>query len=297
LRALPLVALALWVKGLVAIPFVLLAILLPRKSSKVLAVAALAILITFSFDPPSGGLWYLQRGWALVLGGWFVALTLRWPQASFTTRGLGSVFGAAATAALVLVRNPNALASVDSLMRVQINTAARTFDAAAQAASDPEVATRITTWVEAMTQASQQLYPSVLLVASICALGAAWWGYVRLAQGSDRGLGPLREFRFNDQLVWIAVVGVGLLVWGAPEVGSRVGANVVVFMSALYAVRGAAVVVFVMGGVSLTGGILVTLAMLLVAPYVVSLAVFIGLGDTWLHVRERAASALGGGAP
>lgn len=288
---------ALWIPGLITIPFVLLAILLPRNGATILAFAAAALLLTFTFSPPSGGLWYVQRGWALVLGGWFVALTLRWPGASFTTRALGAVFGAVAAVGLFLVRTPEALASVDSLVRVRINQAALAFDAAAESSTDPEVTSAMTAAVESATQFSQHVYPGMVLVMSLCALGVAWWLYVRVAQGSDRGLGPLRDFRFNDQLIWVAIIGVALLLWGAPEFGNRIGANTAVFMAALYAVRGAAVVVFVMGGVSLTGGILLTVAMLLVPPFVLSLAIFIGLGDTWLHVRERAVSALGGGAP
>jgi hypothetical protein len=281
--------------GLMTIPFVMLATLLPRKGSRILAFAALALLITLTAIPPSGGLWYVQRGWALVLGGWFVALTLRWPSSSFTARALGSVFGSAAAATLYLVRSPDALGALDALVKVRITEAGVVLEAAVQAASDPEVAETMAAMVESTTQAWQHLYPGALLIASLCGLAVAWWGYVRLAQGSDLGLGPLRDFRFNDQLVWIAIAAVALLLWEAPEFGNRLGANALLFMSALYAARGAAVVVFVMGGVSLTGGVLFTLAMLLVAPYVLSLAVFIGLGDTWLHVRERAVSALAGG--
>ncbi len=296
-RVLPLLLIAVWVPGLVTIPFVLLAVMLPRRGSRVLAFAALALFVTLTASPPTGGLWYIQRGWAVVLGGWFVAVTLKWPRASFTTRALGSVFGTTAAAALLLARSPNAFAALDTLVRVRVNTAALAFEEAAQRTADPQTIERVAAWTESMIQAVQALYPSALLIASVCALGAAWWGYVRLAQGSDRGLGSLRDFRFNDQMIWIAIAAVGLLLWGAPEMGNRLGANALVFMSALYAVRGAAVVVFVMGGVSFTGGILVSLGMLVVPPVVLSLAVFIGLGDTWLHVRERAVSALGGGTP
>lgn len=288
---------ALTAPALMTIPFVMLAVLLPRKGSRVLAVAALALLVTLQLLPASSGLWYVQRGWAIVLGGWFVALTLRWPNTAFITRALGAVFGSAVAATLYLQRAPDALVALDGMVRVRISEAATLFDAAAQAASDPELAETMAAVVDSTTQAWQHLYPGAVLIASLCALGVAWWGYVRLAQGSDLGLGPLREFRFNDQLVWVAIIAVGLLLWEAPEFGNRLGANALLFMSALYAARGAAVVVFVMGGVSLTGGVLFTLAMLLVAPYVISLAVFIGLGDTWLHVRERAVSALGGGTP
>ena len=44
----PLVLCALWIPGLITIPFVLLAILLPRNGATVLAFAAAALLLTFT---------------------------------------------------------------------------------------------------------------------------------------------------------------------------------------------------------------------------------------------------------
>jgi hypothetical protein len=61
----------------------------------------------------------------------------------------------------------------------------------------------------------------------------------------------------------------------------------VVFMGALYALRGVAVVLFLAGGVSLLGGIFLALGLLLVAPVLMTGAFVIGLGDTWLDLRAR----------
>ncbi|MEJ2679620.1 MAG: hypothetical protein P8174_11185, partial [Gemmatimonadota bacterium] len=46
---------------------------------------------------------YAQRGWVLVLGAWFIAMVLAWPQASFISRALGAVAGSTGTAALVFL--------------------------------------------------------------------------------------------------------------------------------------------------------------------------------------------------
>jgi len=302
IRAALLFLFALWVPvlpsmSLVTIPFVFLALLLPRRGSAVLALAALGLVVTLTLAPPSGGLWYVERGWAVLLGGWFVALTLRWPSSPFISRALGAVAGASAVTLALLSSRPGGARELDGLVKERlVELAALARETTARLATDDQVQTAMMTAVEAMTQIREQFYPGLLLIASVCALGVAWWAYVRLGQGSDRGLGPLRDFRFNDQLVWVTVVAVAAVLWGSSGGVTGFGANALLVMAALYAVRGAAVVVFVTGGVSLTGGVLVTLGMLFVAPYLVSLAVFIGLGDTWLGLRERARSALGGGS-
>jgi hypothetical protein len=114
--------------------------------------------------------------------------------------------------------------------------------------------------------------------------------YVRLSSGSDQGVGPLRDFRFNDHLVWVFITGLVLVLprWG--EALARVGANAVVFMGLLYAVRGAAVIMFLSGGLSLLGYVLLVFGLLFVSPLVLMGALVIGLGDTWLDVRSKAGS-------
>ena len=68
----------------------------------------------------------------------------------------------------------------------------------------------------------------------------------------------------------------------------RTGWNAVAFMGALYALRGAAVVAFFGGGQTLFGLLALAVALILVAPVVLTGALVIGLGDTWLDLRGRA---------
>jgi hypothetical protein len=121
----------------------------------------------------------------------------------------------------------------------------------------------------------------------------AWWGYVRLAAGSDQGLGPLKDFRFNDHFVWLLLVGLTLIVLGLGEAWTMAGTNAVVFMGGLYAVRGVAVVLFFNGGISLFGFLLMALAMLILAPVLIMGALVIGVGDTWLDLRAKAEALSG----
>ncbi len=283
--------------ALVTIPFILLADFLPGRGALQLALAAVAVLTTFPLAPPEGGVWWIERGWGLLLGGWFLALTIRWPDSAFTTRALGALAGAGAVAAAFFARRPGIFESVDGAVTRQLRLMGDQVVALAQgSAAEPELAAFIVNTVQAVTELQSRFYLGLLMIASVSGLGVAWWVYVRVARGSDRGLGPLRDFRFNDQMVWLAIASVILVLWGSAGVLGELGANGLLFMAALYAVRGAAVVVFVTGGVSFTGGLLLTLAIALIPAYVVSVAMFIGLGDTWLDVRARALKALGRGS-
>ena len=100
-------------------------------------------------------------------------------------------------------------------------------------------------------------------------------------------MSSLTEFRFPDVLVWVLIAGVALLVVPLADGAARVGSNLVFFMGALYAVRGAAVIMFLSGGLSFFGYVLLALGLVLVPPLVLTGALVIGIGDTWLDVRTR----------
>ncbi len=130
------------------------------------------------------------------------------------------------------------------------------------------------------------IFPALLGLASLSALGLAWWLFGRLSRRTAEGIGPLREFRFNDQLVWVLIVGLVVLLVGSGAM-ERIGTNAVVFMGGLYALRGLAVVLFMTGGVSFFGVVLLGLGFFFVAPLFLAGAFVIGLGDTWLNLRSR----------
>ena len=83
------------------------------------------------------------------------------------------------------------------------------------------------------------------------------------------------------------LAGVAAAALGTGEILTRAGSNAVTFMGTLYALRGAAVLLFLAGGVSVLGAMFLALALLLVAPLVLGAALVVGLGDTWLDVRTR----------
>ncbi len=63
--------------------------------------------------------------------------------------------------------------------------------------------------------------------------------------------------------------------------------NLVAFMGALYVLRGVAVLIVLWGGVSFTGGLLLTLALVLAGPLVALGVMLVGVSDSWFDLRAR----------
>ena len=274
---------------LVAIPFCLLVFFMPpgRVLALVLAAAGAALV---AIGDPTSGLWYVERGWALLLGGCFLALSIRWPGEGFLPRGLGAVLGAFLGMGLLFWVRPGDWAVVDWAVRSRIELALGSFLQLLRLSMEPE---GIPAALEAQALDTITLhsliFPALLGLASLSALGLSWWLYRKLSRSPEQALGPLREFRFNDQLIWVLILGV-LALLASSGVIERIGTNAVVFMGALYALRGAAVVLFLTGGLSLFWGILLLAGFLIVAPFLIPGAVCIGLVDTWFDLRARRAS-------
>lgn len=271
---------------LVGIPYVIMLAGLPVRRPSAYVIGAVAAFVVLA--GAREGLWWTERGWAILLGGWFVALTLRWPDARFLSRALGALGGAGAVAVALLAGSGTWQAldwQIGERMRAGIGAA---LEAVRLLQEGGTLSPALVTAVYRTAEGQAQLFPALVALASLAALGVAWWLYLRLAQTSDRGLAPLREFRFNDHLVWLFIGGLVLAIAGGGEGLRRAGSNAVVFMGALYAVRGAAVVSFFGSGLSLFGTLLLLLGLLFVAPVILMGALVIGLGDTWLDLRTRA---------
>lgn len=303
LRALALFAVTLFLAvveplALVAVPFVVLVLVLPTPRVSATVAGVIAALVAFGLGTTRSGLWFLERGWAVLLGGWFVALTLRWPRSSFLSRALGAVAGSFGVTALFFAVQPGRWSVVDWVVQDRMATAwglvmdaIRAFQAEG-GSIPPEVLEGVT----GMMELQGTIFPSLLGLTSLAALGVAWWLYVRFARGSDRGVGPLAEFRFNDQLVWVLIAGIVLLLAGWGDAWARTGGNAVVFMGGLYALRGAAVLVFLNGGISVLGAVALGVGMLVpvLASVILGGALVVGVGDTWFDLRTRAVAAADG---
>lgn len=274
---------------LIGLPYIMLVLFLPSSRLPALLAGGIAAFLVFG-GAGSQGLWYAERGWAVLVGGWYVVLTLSWPRSAFTSRALGAVGGSALVTALVVAVQPGSWAVLDWLISDRIREGVGTALEAFRLLQGEEsvVSPALVTAVYETAELQVEVFPAMLALASMASLGVAWWMYVRLASGVDGGLEAMRDFRFNDQLVWVFIAGLFLLLVGGGDPWSRAGSNAVVFMGALYVLRGAAVVTFFSGGLTFLGFVLLVIGLLFIAPVLLAGALVIGLGDTWLDLRDRA---------
>jgi hypothetical protein len=149
-----------------------------------------------------------------------------------------------------------------------------------------------------LAQAGEGIFPSLLALESVIALAIAWSVYHRL---SRTRLGPplaqLKEFRFNDQLVWGLILGLLILFLPKLAFVRDLGRNLLVFFSAIYAVRGLGVLSFFTAPGTLAVTATVGFAMLwwpvlnaiaALGFMILGVAAFgLGLGDTWADWRNR----------
>lgn len=276
---------------LLAVPFMMMGFVLTPHRLATLVLAGLAGFLVFS-GAPAAGLWYVERGWALLLGGWFVALTLRWPDSSFSGRALGAVVGSAGVTAAILAVRPGDWAALSWQVASRLRAASSAWlEALRSMVGNDGVSDTLVAAAYRTAEVHGAIFPALVGLVSMSALGVTWWLFVRMSQGRDDGVQPLAQFRFNDQLVWVLIGGLALVVLGGSEAWSLAGTNALVFMGALYALRGAAVVLWLYGGLNVLGVALVVIGLLLAAPVILGAALFIGIGDTWLDLRTRAREA------
>jgi len=276
---------------LLAIPFLLLVGVRGMRGGAMFAAVLLAMLVTVS--GVRDGVWFIDRAWALLLGGCFVALSLARPASKPSSRALLAVFGAGAVTAGFVALRAGAWSALDWAINDRAQLAiAQSVEAVELLRGGEALAPALVLSMYDLVEAQMQVFPAITGVASMAALCVVWWLYARLTRSPELGLGPLKDFRFNDQLVWLFVGGLLVLVTRAGEPIARVGANAVVFVGALCALRGATVVVFMSGGVSLIGIVAIAVALHflpILAPVALGGALVIGLGDIYLDVRGRMA--------
>jgi hypothetical protein len=272
---------------LVAVPLLVLLGLKRIRGTSVLLLTTGAMLL--AIVGPRDSLWFVERAWALMIGGLFVSVTMVMPKWALSTRSLVSVLAATGFGALMLAVQGTAWSAIDWSMTDRLRAGFATWmDAMVVLRQGEAVSPALASAIYQMVEAQTAVFPAMIGLQSMAALGLAWWLYTRVVRGSDQGVGPLGGFRFNDHLVWFMIVGLLLLATSAGSTLTRVGANVTVFMGALYALRGVGVVLFVSGGLSLFSYSMFALGFLFAAPVVVGFAVLIGMADTWLDLRSRA---------
>jgi len=253
----------------------------------------------------------LVRGWSLVLAGAFGLLCLVRLQHTFLARALTAMGMALLLVSGLSVKGPFTASRARQTVQVELarrNTESMaTFRGIAQqypeaTKSMPQLGTMLDDLeqqLRATSSAGVGLAPSLLLLQSLTALALAWATYHRIARTRiGVPLGPLKDFRFNDQLVWGLILGLAIVFVPALDFLDTAGRNLLVFFGALYAIRGFGVLSWFLAPGALAIMLVVGFAMLwlpVLTPVAVlgfmllALAAFgLGLGDTWADWRRRA---------
>ena len=266
-----------------------------------LAIIWLALAIWMLLQPagPPGTQYdQMARGWAVLLAGTFGLVNLWSTSMPFFSRALFAVGLAVAIGFMLALSSPSGIARFQHAggeeATRRVNASIQQID---EGRADPmyrEVMEKAP-WFDDLNQESESmmrqlpavtaiLLPALLALESLAVLALGWGVFQRISPTRlGPPLGPLSEFRFNDQLVWGLAVGATLSLLPAFGEGRNAGYNLLVFFGALYLIRGIGVLAWMARGRYLY---VVMLGLVPQVFLIVTLA--LGLGDTWLDLRRRA---------
>lgn len=256
-----------------------------------------------AFGPYASTYTILVAGWTLLLVSTFGVVSVVIPNVPFFSRALSTVAIALGIGCLLMVVKPNGGENVRYAMESEFDrrtdqtlswfhsvTSSYEWRQAVKDRPSLDLMTR-----ESAAQLAELparavgFIPVLLALESIAALALAWTLYHRLA---DAPIGPafgyLRDFRFNDQLIWGLAVGATIYFLPPFQDGSVIGLNLLLFFGAIYLLRGVGVLSWVGRGRKV--GLVLIFLTAFVPLIVCALALGVGVGDTWMDWRKRVQS-------
>ena len=262
---------------------------------------ALAVWILVTRLPGAPGFVAISKGWALLMVAAFGVVSILSPRQSFFPRALSAIglaFALGLSLVLFASKKPGA---VEQTVRVEYTrrvdawltdweSVSRTKEWQQLVRDNPGMETLARESADRLRQlppVTARLYPAMLALESLAVLALAWGLYHRVSRARiGPPLAPLREFRFNDQLVWGLVAGITAVAVPTLSPFRTVGLNLLVFFGALYALRGLGVLTWFFAPGRLMVALTIALAIFM-WPLLGVFALGIGLGDTWLDWRSR----------
>ena len=263
--------------------------------------AALAVWMVVTPLPGAPSFVFIEKGWSLLLVASFGVASVMNPRQTFFPRALtatGLSFAVGLALVLVAAKRPDA---VDRAVRAEYTRRVDSWLADWESLSKTrewQDLTRDNPGMDTLAKESSEqlrqlpsltaaLYPSVLALESLAVLALAWGLYHRVSRTRiGPPLAPLRDFRFNDQLVWGLVLGITAVAVPTLKAFNTIGLNLLVFFGALYALRGLGVLTWFFAPGRLMVALTIGLAIFM-WPILGVFALGIGLGDTWLDWRSR----------
>ena len=264
-------------------------------------VAIAATTLMSPAGPPDSPYNWLARGWALLLAASFGLVSIIAATEAFFPRALSALAVATSLSFALVLVSPGGPTRISNAMAAEFNRRNdQSISSLRQVSNAPgwkEVVDesptlqRLTAESEAQLASipkwSSILVPALLALESLAAMALAWALFHRMSRVEiGPHLGKLRDFRFNDQLIWGVAVGASIFLLPAFSEGRNAGLNLLVFFGALYTLRGFGILAWAARTRALAFFIV---ALAVIAwPFVTALAFGLGLGDTWLDLRTRA---------
>lgn len=280
-----------------------------------IAWVALAALLAAQPAPAGDAFWNLARGWSLLLGGSFGLVCLFGPRRPFLSRALVALTIALLLAVVMSSLGPVSAGEAANTLRVEFQRrnveAMNAFNAmisqypkewqemTAKTPALAAVPAQTEHYLARLSGLALGVYPALLALESLAGLALAWATFHRLSRTRlGAPLGALRDFRFNDQLVWGLIVGLTIVFLPTLTLFRGFGRNLLVFFGALYALRGLGVLAWFLAPGALVASVTVGFAMFLFPvlnvvaalgfTFLLLAAFGLGLGDTWADWRRRA---------
>jgi hypothetical protein len=272
-----------------------------RLALAIIWVALAAILLASPAGPPESAYNWLTRGWALLLAASFGLVSVIAATEAFLPRALSALAVATSLAFAVVLVSPGGPTRVSNAMTSEYNrrndqSIASLREVSAQPAWKDIM--RKSPSLQRLTDESEEqlasipkwstiLVPALLALESLAAMGLGWALFHRMSNVPiGPSLGRLRDFRFNDQLVWGVAVGASIYLLPAFAEGKDAGLNLLLFFGFLYLLRGAGILAWMSRTRALT--FMLVVLTVFAWPLIAALAFGLGLGDTWLDLRTRA---------
>lgn len=261
----------------------------------------LSVWMMTSALPGSAEYGELARGWGVLLAASFGVISMMSPRRTFFPRALAATtlaFGVGLGLMVFSGSRPGRLERTvlgEYTRRAEAwltdwETVSRSQEWRELTRESPgleTLATESTERLRSIPPRSAPLFPALLALESLAVLALVWALYHRVSRARiGPPLAPLREFRFNDQLVWGLVAGITAVAVPTLAEYRTLGFNLLLFFGVLYALRGLGVLAWFLAPGRLLTALMIGFAIIM-WPVLGVFALGVGLGDTWLDWRRR----------
>jgi hypothetical protein len=270
-----------------------------RLQLAILWIAIAGVFFLGAAFPATGSYAWLARGWIVLVPASFGIVSIVVVGETFFNRALSALAISFALAFGVVLVSAGGMDRASSAMTTELNR--RVAESNAQireAAKQPEwkslfqqnpgmdVVAMEQEQLAAISKWSVILAPAFAALESIAALALGWAIYHKMNTAPlGPSLGKIRDFKFNDQLVWGVAVGASIFLLKAFADGKDAGLNLLVFFGFLYLLRGIGILAWMVHGRA--NRVMLVLAGVFAWPVMAAVALMLGLGDTWLDWRSR----------